>query len=135
LTNRTPSSPGACAWLLQDPAKLLTGRELLVPLGAPDTVEFDDAGQRLVVNSTLRRRASLRHWLARFGPDAPWTERVLDEAVHGSDRDKSDAGRSIVQVGALMLDPPPIDACSTSCGPRPMRISGTQPRKALTGQQ
>jgi len=91
------------AWR-RDSSKLLSGRELALLLLTADTLSFDDDAERLVVGSALRRKATLWHWMAQFNPDPLWTEQALRDAVVGRDRDKSDAGRAIVDLGAAILD-------------------------------
>jgi hypothetical protein len=88
----------------RDAAKLLIGRDLALLLLTAGGMTFGDDDRSLIVHSALRRKATLWHWLARFAPDNKWVQALLLDAVAGRDRDKSDAGRSIVDVSACVLD-------------------------------
>lgn len=87
----------------RDPSKLLSGQELATLLLVGDALAPGADGKELIVQSALRRRPSLWHWLTAFAPTPAQVERSLLAAIGGSDRDKSDAGEAIVDVAALML--------------------------------
>lgn len=89
-----------------DKAKLLTSRELASLLLISGELSPSREAQDLILHSALRRRASLWFWVARFGPTAERVLQLAKDAVAGRDRDKSDAGRAIVDLAALTLDEP-----------------------------
>lgn len=84
--------------------RLLTGRELLELFLVRDALAIGDDEFHLLVQSALRRRPTLWFWLAGRRLRRPMVARMLETAIEGSDRDKSDAGRAIVDVAALYLD-------------------------------
>jgi hypothetical protein len=88
-----------------DPSKLLGRQDLLALFLARKALTLDDPTGDLVLHSALRRRATLWFWVDRVFPEPGRMERVLLEAVAGSDRDRSDAASSIVDLAALLLDP------------------------------
>lgn len=90
------------AWK-RDAAKLLSATELAFLLLSAEVGTFDDDGQALILHSALRKRSTLWHWLAVIQPRTELLEQVFLEAVSGQDRDKSDAGRSIVEAASLTL--------------------------------
>lgn len=83
---------------------LLASRDLLLIFLAREALAIDEEAEHLLLRSALRRRVTLWHWLAEFEPDPAHVAGLLHEAVAGRDRDKTDAGRAIVDVSALMLD-------------------------------
>jgi hypothetical protein len=89
----------------RDRAKLLSSQELATLLLVRDSLAPDQDGQDLIIHSALRRRATLWHWLSDFMPSDASLKEILVDAIGGSDRDKSDAGASIVDVAALALEP------------------------------
>jgi hypothetical protein len=91
------------SWV-RDSAKLLTGSELVALLLVADDLDFTVHSQLLVVHGALRRRPTLWHWESRFLFTPEATEALLLDAVGGRDRDKSDAGRAITEVAALVLE-------------------------------
>ena len=90
----------------RDPAKLLSTTELALLLLSVESLSLDEESSALILHSALRKRSTLWHWLTTIEPDVEDLGRILLEAVHGRDRDKSDAGRSIVEVAAVTLDEP-----------------------------
>lgn len=92
------------AWR-QDQARLLGPTELAwLLVGEASLGQLDDDAARLLVHSALRKKSTLWHWIARIQPTADWVERVVFEALAGTDRDVSDAGRPIVDLAAVYLD-------------------------------
>jgi hypothetical protein len=89
----------------RDPSKLLSGQELATLLLVRESLNPSSDGQALILHSALRRRSTLWHWLGDFMPSVDRVKSLLLDAVGGSDRDKSDAGRSIVEVAAALLGP------------------------------
>lgn len=85
--------------------KLLTATELASLLLTNSELQFDHPADTLVVHSALRKRTTLWHWMERIERDAAWLMDVFAETIAGSDRDKSDAGRSIIDLAAVFLDP------------------------------
>lgn len=85
------------------PERLLSGPDLLYLWRHRDTLRFDPVAAELVIQSALRKRATLFLWLAHLQPSADEVKRYIDRAMQMSDRDKSDAGKAILLVGALYL--------------------------------
>lgn len=104
------SEPGAMlthavrAWA-QDPTRLLGSTELAWLLTGETLLRMlDDDAVRLLVHSALRKKSTLWHWLALAQPARDRVEALVLEAIAGTDRDVSDAGRPIVDVVAVYLD-------------------------------
>ena len=93
------------SWLA-DKAKLLTSRELASLLLICEELTPTREGEDLILQSALRRRATLWFWVAGFDPSGERVLQLAKDAVAGRDRDKSDAGRAIVDLAALTLDDP-----------------------------
>lgn len=94
----------AVAQYRDDPTKLLSGRDLLAAFVARAGMTFDEATYELLIQSALRRRPTLFFWLTLAEPPPGRVCDMLRSALAGSDRDKSDAGRSVIEVAALYLD-------------------------------
>lgn len=92
------------AWR-RDQAKLLSATELSFLIISAHSMTVDDESAALILHSALRKRSTLWHWLTVIQPRPESLSRIFLEAVDGQDRDKSDAGRSIVEVAALTLTP------------------------------
>lgn len=88
-----------------DPSKLLSRQDLLVLFLARRGLTLERADGELILHSALRRRPTLWFWVDSIHPDQVQLARVLLEAVAGSDRDRSDAASSIIDLSALLLDP------------------------------
>jgi hypothetical protein len=92
------------AWR-QDQRRLLGPTELAWLLaGEASLGQLENDAARLLVHSALRKKSTLWHWIARIQPNAGWVEEVIHEALAGTDRDVSDAGRPIVDLAAVYLD-------------------------------
>lgn len=92
------------AWR-QDHRRLLGPTELAWLLaGEASLGQLDNDAARLLVHSALRKKSTLWHWIARIQPEADWVASVVFEALAGTDRDVSDAGRPIVDLAAVYLD-------------------------------
>jgi len=94
----------AVAQYRSDPNKLLSTRDLLAAFVARSGTTFDDEAHELLIQSALRRRPTLFFWLRLAEFPASRVRTILYDALRASDRDKSDAGRAIVEVAALYLD-------------------------------
>lgn len=102
------------AWR-QDERRLLGPTELAwLLVGEASLGGLDDGGARLLVRSALRKKSTLWHWIARVRPSPEWVEEALTEALAGTDRDVSDAGRPIVDLAAVFLDGARYHAVLTS---------------------
>lgn len=88
----------------RNPEKLLTSNELLVLLQSIDRLSPSDEEWSVLLQSALRKRTTLWFWLTKWQPTSAQIEGVLESAIEGKDRDKSDAGRAIVDVAATFLD-------------------------------
>jgi hypothetical protein len=84
-------------------AALLSGDDLLLLFLARHGLTLDRDRSALLIHSALRRKPTLYFWLAEAAPDAQTVKSILLDAIDGKDRDKSDAGRAIVEVASLYL--------------------------------
>jgi len=82
-------------------SRLLNGNELVVLFLARGILPADDEITELLVASALRRRPTLWFWLAERKPTAAALQKIFDDLIVGGDRDKTDAGRSLVEVAAM----------------------------------
>jgi hypothetical protein len=103
------------AWQ-RNPEKLLTSTELASLLLTPGPLDLSDPAGKVLVHSALRKRATLWHWVARTQPGADWVTETIEEALAGSDRDKSDAGRAIVELAAICLGAEEFEAVRAELG-------------------
>jgi hypothetical protein len=88
----------------QRPEHLLTGDALGYLWLHRDVLELDATARELIVQSALRRRATLYLWLGELRPRRNEVKDYLQRALSMKDRDKSDAARSILLVAAMFLD-------------------------------
>lgn len=86
------------------PERLLDSGDLAYLWSHRETLDLTGPSGQLVVQSALRKRATLFLWLRWLKPDAVWLDRQLWRVFDVADRDKSDAARSMLQVAALFLD-------------------------------
>lgn len=84
-----------------NPNRLLGGDDLLRLFLVRKSLNIGLAEAELLIQSSFRKRATLFFWLGASGFTADQVRDQLLKAVAASDRDKSDAGRSIVNVAAL----------------------------------
>lgn len=82
-------------------SRLLNGNELVVLFLSRHLLPDDDEVTELLVASALRRRPTLWFWLAERKPTPEALRKIFDELIAGGDRDKTDAGRSLVEVAAM----------------------------------
>ncbi len=87
----------------RNPNKLLTPQELAEVFLVRRELAFGGDELDLLIHSALRKRSTLFFWLDIANPTEELTYRLLDEAIGGSDRDKSDAGSSIATLAAIYL--------------------------------
>ncbi|MFV0527059.1 MAG: hypothetical protein ACK5RL_21450 [Acidimicrobiales bacterium] len=84
--------------------KLLSGEDLSHLWLHRHSLDLTSTDRReLLVLSALRRRMTLWLWLAQLEPDQDEVRRLLRRSLTLDDRDKSDAGRSILEVAAVYL--------------------------------
>ncbi|MGP8163434.1 MAG: helix-turn-helix domain-containing protein [Acidimicrobiales bacterium] len=88
-----------------DPSKLLSRQDLLVLFLARKALTLDRLAGDLTLHRALRRRPTLWFWIDSIYPDGTRLARILIEAIGGSDRDRSDAASSIIDLSALLLSP------------------------------
>lgn len=84
-----------------NPDQLLAKEDLIRLFLARRALDLSDEASELVIQSALRKRPTLFFWLETSGWKPERIERTLRSALSMSDRDKSDAGRSILEVAAL----------------------------------
>jgi len=100
----------------RNPEKLLTKHDLALLFLARDELEPRDDESRLLLHSAFRRRPTLYFWLDILDPSPATIAEIIDETISGSDRDKSDAARSVVECAALYLEPDEFDEVVTRLG-------------------
>jgi hypothetical protein len=105
MTTRPPSAllRRATRTFRRNPSKLLTSQELAEVFLVRRELAFGDDEFDLLIHSALRKRSTLFFWLDLANPGEDRVHRLLNEALDGSDRDKSDAGSSIATLAALYL--------------------------------
>lgn len=89
----------------QRPDRLLDGNDLRYLWTHRRSLGFDDISSGLVFQSALRKRATLFLWLSWLDLSEAKLTRYLWNVLDMDDRDKSDAGRSMLQVASLYLSP------------------------------
>lgn len=80
------------------PEQLLSAQDLVYLWLHRGSLTIDDAGAELIVQSALRKRATLYAWLAHLSLTDDQIRRFLFGAVDMKDRDKSDAARAMLLV-------------------------------------
>lgn len=86
-----------------DPSKLLDADDLLGFASATDELDLSKPNVRqLLLQSGLRKRATLWWWVAELAPSREWLAGQLRSAIASTDRDVSDAGKPILEVAALL---------------------------------
>ena len=86
------------------PDQLLSATDLVYLWLNRATLQLDDTSCELIVQSALRKRATLYPWLAVLNVTHDQLRRYLFGAVTMKDRDKSDAARSMLMVCARYFD-------------------------------
>lgn len=84
--------------------QLLSSQDLVYLWLHRATLTFDDEASELIVQSALRKRATLYLWLTVLPLATEQIRRFLFRALTMKDRDKSDAARAMLLVSALYLD-------------------------------
>lgn len=84
--------------------QLLSSQDLVYLWLHRATLTFDDEASELVVQSALRKRATLYLWLTVLPLATDQIRRFLFRALTMKDRDKSDAARAMLLVSALYLE-------------------------------
>jgi hypothetical protein len=93
----------AVAAYRDDERRLLDGESLLRLAVDPEVVDLaarDLDVAELVLQSALRKKATLWWWLARIRPEAGWLEAQLRRVLDALDRDVSDSGVALLEVAA-----------------------------------
>ena len=88
----------------QRPDRLLGGADLGYLWQARHSLRFSPTAVELIVQSALRKRATLLLWLSHLDPTPQQIDTYLWRALDMGDRDKSDAARAMLQVAALYSD-------------------------------
>lgn len=94
----------ACLRRRRDRGHLLTADDLLWVFQHRQGMALTDEELGLVIASSLRRNPSLYWWLTQI--EEP-SQLLLDElfyAINGTDRDKSDASRSVIELASFYAD-------------------------------
>lgn len=95
----------ACRAWKAEPTRLLGASELAwLLVGEDELGDLGDVEAKLLFQSALRKNATLWHWVAKMQPSSAWIEEEVHTAMVARDRDRTDAGRAIVAVSALVLD-------------------------------
>jgi hypothetical protein len=94
----------ACFRRRRDQAHLLTAGDLLWIFLNRQTISFNLEELGILIASALRRNATLYWWISQVEDDSRMLLKELQGAISGSDRDKSDAARSVIELGAIYAD-------------------------------
>jgi hypothetical protein len=86
-----------------DSNHLLTGEELLWIFQSRGSIESEESQVAMLIASSLRRSPTLFYWLLLAEPSIQLIEDEILAALDASDRDKSDAKRSLLEVAAIYL--------------------------------
>jgi len=87
----------------QRPERLLSGDELSYLWVHRSELQFDETSKELIVHSALRRAATLCFWLVFLQLGPAQVKAFVLRSLEITDRDKSDAARSILRVSAVFL--------------------------------
>lgn len=85
------------------PDRLLSGGDLIYLWKHRDVLTFTPRSRELIIQSALRKRATLYLWVGYLRPSTDELTSVLLRSFDMNDRDKSDAGRGILTLAALYL--------------------------------
>jgi Predicted transcriptional regulator containing an HTH domain and an uncharacterized domain shared with the mammalian protein Schlafen len=83
-----------------DSSAILSPQELLTVFVLRDQLDLTPERREVLIRSALRRNATLYYWLLGV-EDRKFVERILLDTLNDSDRDKSDANKTILELGAL----------------------------------
>jgi len=87
-----------------DPSHLLTGRDLLWLFSNRGLLDMTTEEVGLVIASALRRNMTLFWWIVQAERTPGLIVKELIGCLSAADRDKSDAGKSIVELAAIYAD-------------------------------
>jgi hypothetical protein len=87
-----------------DPGHLLSPHDLLWLFQLRQPSSYDQASLCILIASALRRNPTLYWWLLQADMAPEVIKQEVSDAFHASDRDRSDAGRSITEVASIYLD-------------------------------
>lgn len=93
-----------------DPSHLLTGRDLLWLFSNRGLLDMTTEEIGLVVASALRRNMTLFWWIVQAERTPGLIVKELVDCLSAADRDKSDAGKSIVELAAINADDEQLEA-------------------------
>ena len=88
----------------RDPNHLLSPHDLLWLFQLRQSSTYDEPSLSILIASALRRNPTLYWWLLQADNFPELVEKEVSNALQASDRDRSDAGRSIVEVASIYLD-------------------------------
>ena len=84
-----------------DPSHLLDGEDLLWIFRQRDALRLEDEHLRILLASSLRRSPTLFWWLTQSDDESDLALSELEAVFEASDRDRSDAAPSIIELAAL----------------------------------
>lgn len=87
-----------------DPGHLLSPHDLLWLFQLRQPSSYNEASLRILIASALRRNPTLYWWLLQADMAPEMIKEEVSDAFQASDRDRSDAGRSIIEVASIYLD-------------------------------
>lgn len=96
-----------------DPSHLLSGRDLLWLFSNRGLLDMTAEEIGLVVASALRRNMTLFWWIVQAEQTPGLIVRELVDCLSAADRDKSDAGKSIVELAAIYADDEQLETVLT----------------------
>jgi hypothetical protein len=88
----------------RDPGHLLSTYDLLWLFRLRHNCDFTEPNLRILVASSLRRNPTLYWWLVQADAAPAVVSEEVFLALEASDRDKSDAARSIIEVASIYLE-------------------------------
>lgn len=83
-----------------DSSAVLSPQELLTVFVLRDQLDVTPERREVLIRSALRRNATLYFWLLGV-KDPNFVEKILLDSLNDSDRDKSDASKTLLELGAL----------------------------------
>ncbi|UCF06065.1 MAG: ATP-binding protein [bacterium] len=87
---------------------LLSTHDLLWLFQFRENCEYNERNLSILIASALRRNPTLYWWLLKSDCMPEVIEREITSALNASDRDKSDAAHSIVEVASIYLSTPAL---------------------------
>lgn len=92
----------AAAQYRAEPRNLLGAHDLVAFAVTTDELDMsEDLVRELLVQSALRKKATLWWWISEISPEPDWLAGQLRAVTEARDRDVSDAGKPVLELSAL----------------------------------